>query len=115
MDEVVGAARSNASRKVSLVPARSPLAMPTQSLGEWNGAVASKRRHSLANSVNLARWFVFSVTAGLTGFASWEMYNVVGQSQATSLQIVLVALFALTFFWIALAGAKRQEGPEADF
>ena len=84
--------------------------MPTQSLGEWNGAVASKRRPSLANSVNLARWFVFSVTVLLTGYASWEMYNVVGQHQATSLQIVLVVLFALTFFWIALAAATSMLG-----
>jgi len=58
----------------------------------------------------LARLFVFAMTGLLAGYGTWQMYQVVGQSSATSLQILLVVLFALTFAWIALAAATTLLG-----
>ena len=110
MDQVVETGRSPAGQTDSLVPARSPLPMPTQSLRVWNRDDVSRSPLFIANTVRLARWFVFSATGLLTGYASWEMYNVVGQHQATGLQILLVVLFALTFSWIALAAATSVLG-----
>jgi len=81
--------------------------MPQQSLTTWNEG----RSLGLSSGrVHLARFFVFSVAVLLAGYGSWQMYEVVGQRSATSLQILLVVLFAATFSWIALAAATALLG-----
>ena len=91
----------------SLVPPGAPLPMPQQNLTAWNsrpaGNLSSWRVHA-------ARLFVFAVAALLAGYGSWQMYEVVGQRSATSLQILLVVLFAITFSWIALSAATALLG-----
>ena len=90
-----------------LLPPEAPLAMPEQDFSQWRGGrppVLSPWR------TRAARLFVFVATALLVGFGTWQMYQVVGQSSATTLQILLVALFALTFCWIALAAVTALLG-----
>ena len=91
----------------SLVPPGAPLHMPQQSLASWT---KGRPRNLSSRHVIAARVFVFSVAALLAGYGSWQMYEVVGQSSATSLQILLVVLFAMTFSWIALATATAVLG-----
>jgi membrane glycosyltransferase len=91
----------------SLVPPGAPLAMPEQSLAAWGRARSGRLS---CWRVLLARFFVFSVALLLAGYGAWQMYEVVGQRSATSLQILLVVLFAVTFSWIALAAATALLG-----
>ena len=74
--------------------------MPTQGLNDWE---ASEKSSESPIRVRLVRIFVFFATALLTAYATWNMYEVVGQTTATVVQIILVVLFALTFTWIALS------------
>src|SRR5680860_688360 len=94
-------------RNNSLVPLDAPLAMPRQSIASWRGG---RPRMLSPWGAMLARIFVFAMTGLLAGYGTWQMYQVVGQSSATSLQILLVVLFALTFSWIALAAATALLG-----
>ncbi|HZJ13022.1 MAG TPA: glucan biosynthesis glucosyltransferase H, partial [Methyloceanibacter sp.] len=94
-------------RNNSLVPLDAPLAMPRQSIASWRGG---RPRMLSPWGAMLARIFVFAMTGLLAGYGTWQMYQVVGQSSATSLQILLVVLFALTFAWIALAAATTLLG-----
>lgn len=92
---------------LALTPPERPLSMPTQSFAEWlepTPTLKTSRRTALA------RAFVFSVTVAITGYASWEMFHVVGRNEATTLQIFLVALFAATFIWIAFGAANALLG-----
>lgn len=89
-----------------LVPPEAPLAMPTQNLSRWRGP----RARLSGPASTFARIFVFTAAAATTGYATWEMFNVVGQETATTLQIALVILFGLTFLWIALAAATASLG-----
>jgi membrane glycosyltransferase len=99
------------SLPVGLTPPENPLDMPEQSLRHWYGVRPktslglSLREHTLA-----ARLFVFGIGAGLTGYGVWCMLQVVGQNDATWLQYLLVALFGLSFAWIALAAANALLG-----
>jgi membrane glycosyltransferase len=102
MDGVVTTPEQNAA----LVPPHHPLAMPTQSFERWE----SKAVSWASLRVLFARGFVIVTSVALTFYATWEMFHVVGQTQATSLQILLVALFALTFVWIALPAATALLG-----
>ncbi len=90
-----------------LVPAEARLAMPKQNLKVWQ---RGRQRTISSGSATLARLFVFTTTVLLAGYGTWQMYQVVGQSNATSLQVLLVALFGLAFSWIALAAATAILG-----
>ncbi len=90
-----------------LVPAEARLAMPTQSMQAWPGG---KPCGVSGSSAGFARAFVFITTLLLAGYGTWQMYQVVGQSSATTLQILLVVLFGLTFSWIALGAATALVG-----
>ena len=91
----------------TLVPPESALSMPPQNLREHSGPhpLARPRDYSA-----LPRLFVFGVATALTAYATFEMFHVVGQSRATTLQVLLVALFASTFAWIALSAASALLG-----
>jgi membrane glycosyltransferase len=93
--------------KLDLVPAEQPLDMPIQSLSEWPAREANVGPALFLNAVRVV---LFSATFALTGYATWGMYEVVGQATATVLQVVLVVLFALTFFWIALSAVTSLFG-----
>lgn len=89
-----------------LVPPAAPLAMHQQDLTVWR----APPRSFLSWRILLARLFVFSVAGLLAGYGAWQMYEVVGQSSATWLQVILVVLFAATFSWIALSAATSLLG-----
>ena len=93
--------------KLDLIPAEQPLHMPIQSLNEWPAREAIVGPTVFLSAVRVV---LFSATFALTGYATWGMYKVVGQATATALQVVLVALFALTFFWIALSAVTSLFG-----
>ena len=96
-----------ADSKLELVPAEHPLQMPIQSLNEGPAREADVEPTVFLNTVRVV---LFSATFALTGYATWGMYEVVGQATATVLQVVLVVLFALTFFWIALSAVTSLFG-----
>jgi len=93
--------------KQDLIPDEQPLHMPIQSLNEWPAREAIVGPTVFLSAVRVV---LFSATFALTGYATWGMYKVVGQATATTLQVVLVALFALTFFWIALSAVTSLFG-----
>src|SRR5512139_467910 len=90
-----------------LVPPAKPLHMPIQSLTD--GALSNTQIESTPR-VWVTRALLFTATLGLTAYGTRGMYEVVGQSTATAVQIVLVILFALTFFWIALSAVTSLMG-----
>jgi membrane glycosyltransferase len=88
-------------------PPEARLDMPVQDLASWKGgarAVASSR------SVTLARMFVFGVSALLTAFGTWKMYEVISPVNVTVLQVLFAGFFALTFAWIAFSCASAVLG-----
>ncbi len=82
------------------MPPAAPLAMPTQRLDQ-----VPPHRHKAAPIASplMARLFVFGAALALTAFGTWQMYEVVALSQVTTLEWLLVILFAVNFSWIALA------------
>jgi len=93
--------------QAQLVPPERPLEMPIQSLKEW---APSETKIKPAITVWITRLVVSSGTVALTAYATRGMYEVVGQSTATAVQILLVALFAATFCWIALTAITALIG-----
>ncbi|MCJ2107457.1 glucans biosynthesis glucosyltransferase MdoH [Methylobacterium sp. E-041] len=85
------------------LPPESPLAMPVQSLSAWDPALGhAPSRHP--GRPHASRLLVFGGAVALTAYGGWQMYETVSVSGSpTALQYVLVALFLLTFSWIALA------------
>nr|WP_245416318.1 glucans biosynthesis glucosyltransferase MdoH [Microvirga sp. 17 mud 1-3] len=86
------------------MPPENRLEMPTQSLRRWS---ASQERKPIVERsawrTALARLFVFGGALLLTGYGTYEMYQVVSVSRTTVLQWLLVALFTVNFSWIAVA------------
>ena len=85
------------------MPPEAPLPMPVQDLARFDRGTVRRplrrRRPPVA-----ARLFVFGGALALTAYGGWQMYETVSVSGSpTLLQLVLVALFVLTFSWIALA------------
>ncbi|BAQ15661.1 glucans biosynthesis glucosyltransferase MdoH [Methyloceanibacter caenitepidi] len=91
----------------ALVPPEQGLTMPRQCLRHWPSP-----RHLgwLSWKVLLARLFVFATAGAVTMYGATQMYAIVGQSNATSLQVLLVILFALAFAWITLSAATALLG-----
>ncbi|MBE7243439.1 MAG: glucan biosynthesis glucosyltransferase H, partial [Actinomycetospora chiangmaiensis] len=85
------------------MPREAPLAMPVQDLARFDAATVRRPvgRHAAPWG---ARILVFGGALALTAYGGWQMYETVAVSGSpTILQLVLVALFLLTFSWIALA------------
>ncbi|WP_083240375.1 glucans biosynthesis glucosyltransferase MdoH [Methyloceanibacter methanicus] len=91
----------------SLVPDEAPLLMPRQSFRRWSGP---PMRGRTAWHAAFARLIVFLTSGAVTLYGATQMYAIVGQSSATNLQFVLVALFAVTFSWITLSAATALFG-----
>jgi membrane glycosyltransferase len=96
-------------------PPPSPLAMPSQDLRA--APVADHDRASRRTWV--ARALVFGGTGVLTAFGFDQMLAVFGSGRIVGLQIVLLALFTITFAWIgfaalaAIAGMIPARAPKA--
>jgi membrane glycosyltransferase len=88
----------------SCVAPEAPLAMPAQSLTQFDGAGRHKdiTRHQVFGFW-LARLFVFGGGLCLTAYGAYEMYKVVEVGGITPLEWVLLVLFVANFSWIALA------------
>ncbi|MEZ5840656.1 MAG: glucans biosynthesis glucosyltransferase MdoH [Hyphomicrobiales bacterium] len=96
------------------MPPLAPLEMPVQNLRKH---VRTAPREGSRGKVFLARLLVFLGTALLTAYGAFEMYGVVHVKSTTYLQWLYIALFAITFGWIALAAVSAIVGmiivPEA--
>lgn len=90
-----------------LVPPEQALEMPRQCFRHWPDG---RHRGRPAWTVLFARLFVFLTAGAVTAYGATQMYGIVGQSNATSLQILLVILFALSFSWITLSAATALLG-----
>lgn len=100
------ARRKEPGQEAAPVPAEAPLAMPVQNLSRWRG----KRPGPAAPVVWLARLITFGGALLLTAAGALEMSRVVGDAEATPLQGVLLALFAISFGWIALSACSAIAG-----
>jgi membrane glycosyltransferase len=89
------------------VPPEAPLEMPEQDFARWHSVRAPK---SVTFKVFLARLLTFGGALALTAYATREMVAVVSVSGVSALQWLMVALFAVTFGWIALAAAAAVTG-----
>ena len=87
-------------QKLITTPAECHLAMPVQDLRTWSAVKADM--HNGTGTV-LARIFVFGLSALLTGFGTYKMYEVISPVNVTWLQVGFAAFFALTFAWIAFS------------
>lgn len=92
------------------VPPPAPLAMPKQALDRWDGGQAAFPREAADLGTRLMRVLAFGGTLALTLLAVREMIQVVTVSQITLLQWPLVALFAVTFAWIAFSAMSAITG-----
>ncbi len=89
------------------VPAAAPLAMPAATL---RGRVARTPLRARPRPALAARIFVLGGAAALTLLAGREMWAVLGLAQATVSGVLVVGLFALLFFWVALAFTSALAG-----
>src|SRR5690606_13568846 len=92
--------------RASSVPPLAPCEMPTQSLRHATATLRS--RPSLRTSA--ARFVAFGGAAALTAFAAWQMGLAVSVGSTSWLQWALVALFTLSFGWIAWSAASAVAG-----
>jgi len=95
------------ARHAAPVPPEAPLAMPEQSFGACEPSRPPPRR---GLKTTVARFVVFGGALALTAYATREMIAVVSVSGVSVLQWIMVALFAVTFAWIALASAAAVVG-----
>jgi membrane glycosyltransferase len=100
------ARRREPGQHVAPVPTEAPLAMPVQDLTRWRGKGAGRS----TPTVWLARLITFGGALLLTAAGAHEMSRVVGDAEATPLQGVLLALFAISFGWIALSASGAVAG-----
>lgn len=88
------------------VPVESPLDMPEQDFSSAR-PVHFKNHHW---HTWLARLLTFAGALSLTVYAGVQMYLIVSQAEVTRMQWAIVALFVLTFLWIALAASASVAG-----
>jgi membrane glycosyltransferase len=93
------------------VPPEAPLAMPTQSLTEFDRA---ERHQKITRHPSIGGWltrlFVFGGALCLTVYGAREMYKVVEVGGVTPLEWALLFLFIANFSWIALACTSAFAG-----
>jgi membrane glycosyltransferase len=95
MDVLTGAG------SIRAVPPDAPIEMATQSL-----RVAPDRPPRPASSprgIGLRRLLVIGAAVTLTGLAVWQMKLVLAANGLTPLAVIMLALFAILFAWIALS------------
>ncbi|MYZ46710.1 glucans biosynthesis glucosyltransferase MdoH [Propylenella binzhouense] len=89
------------------MPAREPLAMPTQDLRAW---CAQLPPDGTDLRVVWARLVTFGGGFALTAFGLYEMIRVVSLGGITILEGIMTVLFTVTFSWIALAATTALAG-----
>jgi len=87
------------------LPPEAPLAMPVQSLRE-----GARRDPASSTSVTMRRTFVFGTAFAISAVAAYEMYLVLAVGGLTTLEAVILGLFAILFAWIALSFASTLGG-----
>jgi membrane glycosyltransferase len=95
------------TRYTTSVPPFADLPMPAQSFRQYT---PERRRRWPTFRVWLGRLVTFGGGAALTVYASREMIAVVSVGGVSALQWAMVALFAVTFAWIALTAASAVAG-----
>lgn len=98
--------RADAARAERSTPDPAPLGMPDQS---FDGAPARRWRMPDLRVV-LARLVAVGGAAALTIYGNWQMMLVFGNETSTPLQLLLLALFTLTFGWVALSATQAVAG-----
>ncbi len=93
---------AGADRPPPNLPPASPLAMPTQDLAHTPADARIADRNG-GSALLLRRLFVIGGAIVITAIATWQMYNVLNGAGPTTLGLVITALFATLFAWIALA------------
>jgi len=101
---------ANHSRPAAGTPPAEPLAMPAQDFSILSRAPTRKGRHAFRWSTLIARLFVFFGTAAGAAYGIREISMVVEAGGTTILENCLIALFALTFTWIAFAACTAFAG-----
>ncbi len=95
----------------SSMPGFAPLAMPAQSFARFS---RDDRRAwinpRLARPPILTRLVVFGGAIALSAYGAYQMVKVVGVGTTTALEWVLVALFVVTFSWIAVSFSASVVG-----
>lgn len=95
-------------RLTAATPAPAPLEMPDQDLRRpVRERVAP--RHTDARTV-IARLVTFGGAAALSAVAIDQMIRTVAVGETTPLQIVLIAMFAVNFGWIAMSATSAVAG-----
>lgn len=106
----------NAPLKIDLpVPPNAPLAMPEQKLNvRPDSDLASSIKRPIFSLFNIrtfiARGLTFLGALALTLYACYEMVMIVSLSDVLFVQWLLVAMFTVTFGWIALAATSAITG-----
>jgi len=95
-------------RLAGATPPPEPLDMPDQDLRSAPLRRRASRRQGWRTRV--ARIVTFGGAAGLTGVAIDQMIRTVAVGEPTVMQLVLIAMFALNFAWIALSATSAFAG-----
>ena len=94
----------------SFLPPESPLDMPVQSLRAKRVRGAEALRDATGGHLLGRRLLVFGSAIVLTGFAAYEMYEVLKVGGLTPLEAVVLGLFVVLFAWIGLAFTSALGG-----
>lgn len=88
------------------VPPDAPLPMPQQSLRER----PSRGKLRFSWHTFFARCIAFGGTALIGSLGTWQMWLALGTEKSSFLQLVLLALFSITFFWVAFSTSACLAG-----
>ncbi len=88
------------------LPPESPLPMATQQLRSFQ----REGNAGVSRSSGFRRACIFIGTAAVTAFGCYEMYEVVSVGGVTSLEWMVLVLFALLFAWIAFSFMSSLAG-----
>ncbi len=92
------------------MPPEAPAPMPTQDLDRFDRTARRKLVDPTGRSSTLRRILVLGSAFALSVFAIYEMNLVLAIGGLTPVEQVVLALFALTFVWIAVAMASALAG-----
>jgi membrane glycosyltransferase len=90
------------------VPDEAPIAMPVQSLRGKRSRAA--RPPSSPRGIGIRRLVVIGGAVAQTGAALWQMKLVLAANGLTPLAVIILALFAVLFAWIALSVISSLAG-----
>ncbi|HVY56717.1 MAG TPA: glucans biosynthesis glucosyltransferase MdoH [Xanthobacteraceae bacterium] len=99
---------SGAASNRPFLPSESPLDMPRQSLRQTAGQLA--RPTTSPRGIAVRRLALLVVTAGLTVFAGYEMYDVLAVGGLTLLEMLVLVLFVPLCAWLALSFSTTLAG-----